>query len=770
MTRSPRRPGRLPRRTALAAALLLGLLAAAPAARAGEQETPAQKYALLVGCTEYQYCKAIPPLDGPGNDVPRVAALLEGLGFPKGNITRLVGWPDDVKARPSYANIVAALDGLANRAGPGSQVFILLSGHGVAIPIPESRKAPLDPKNPKLDGTDKVFLPADVKEWNNDKLDNALMDYQIGRYLDRMAARGAAVWIILDCCHSGTMARDAEPGDVERSREVRARDLKIPDRAFEDAARRAQGMPGAPPAGEKTRSVSSDLESGMLHVSPRQAGKGSVVAFYACQPFEKAPELPRPSGAAAVQKNYYGLMSYTLTSLLQANAKSRITYRELAQMLVSNYEAERGSRSPTPFAEGDLDREVLGMAVWPKRAHMILEPAEGKLRVSGGEVITLTPGSVLAVHPPAGDKRDPKTVLGHVTVVGLTPFQAEVAPAAFAGAPAVAADMLPARARCTLVSQDLGDMRLKVAVGKAAAGAAPGPAQANIAAAVGLLPDEVKKLVAVTDDPARADWVLWVVGDRVELRQGDGRATIDPRDDQALRKAAAQGKPVSRVVYGKYDAGNPRAIADGLGRDLQRIYTWRNVWRVAGSAGARPEDDADLQFEVVKLKDKTTPDGKLEPGAPVLPGQRIEVRVKNSGRNDLWVTVLFLDANYGIDLLYSDALQSGRPLRPIRGTISKTSAGKEGFVVLAVPLTVQKMRPDFTFLAQAALGREEVITRDVRLKKVQQTPQTPFERLMAAAALGGRTRDFQPDVPTNPAVLSWSWTTLPVGTAAPPRP
>ena len=110
----------------------------------------------------------------------------------------------------SYGISVRAQDQdeeLIGKAGPDVQLFILLSGHGMQVPIPETQTDPLDPKNPEPDGMDEVFLPADAKSWTKDGLENAIRDDQMGGWLDRMRERGAAVWIVFDCCHSGSMTR-----------------------------------------------------------------------------------------------------------------------------------------------------------------------------------------------------------------------------------------------------------------------------------------------------------------------------------------------------------------------------------------------------------------------------------------------------------------------------------------------------------------------------------------------------------------------------------
>src|SRR5205085_11772684 len=115
---------------------------------AEEPAGTAKRLALLVGCTKYRHPE-IPELFGPANDVKLFADMLrEHFGYEDGEITRLAGWPDDAHQRPTFANIVAAFDKLIARAGEGTQVVILMSGHGVQVPIPESQVDPLDPANP----------------------------------------------------------------------------------------------------------------------------------------------------------------------------------------------------------------------------------------------------------------------------------------------------------------------------------------------------------------------------------------------------------------------------------------------------------------------------------------------------------------------------------------------------------------------------------------------------------------------------------------------
>ena len=310
-------------------------------------ETPArQQYALLIGCTEYQN-ESINTLYGPTNDTNRYYQLLtsdkNGFGFPAANVTRLVGWPDAPELRPTCANITLAFERLVANAAPNTQIFILMAGHGVQVPVPENRDS-LDAENPEPDGMDEVFLPADVASWKDpDGLQNALRDDQIGNWLDAMRRQGADVWIVFDCCHSGSMSRGAD--DWERARSVRPQDLGVPQEAIENAVRRA-----GPTVSDARSPGVSPSEHSALQLTGRNAASdgGSLVAFYAAQPWETAPELPRPESAPPTEEHYYGLMSYTLAECLEQR-QSPTSYRDLAQQLVARYRAAPQSSAHPGF-------------------------------------------------------------------------------------------------------------------------------------------------------------------------------------------------------------------------------------------------------------------------------------------------------------------------------------------------------------------------------------------------------------------------------------
>ncbi|MCZ6788311.1 MAG: caspase family protein, partial [Planctomycetota bacterium] len=210
----------------LAAVLLLG----APGARAeeGEKTTATNWHALLVGVSEYpvlrkklgeeRYKARRVALKGPPNDVALMRdLLLEVVGIPSKNITELVGWPTDEKSRPTYKNIIAALDRLGATVKKGDRVVIHMGGHGCQVP---------DTSGDELDGKDEVFLPADTGTWEKDKISNVITDDELNKKVRRIRDAGAFVWLIMDCCHSGTIVRGTEEG--VQTRRLDPDDLGVP--------------------------------------------------------------------------------------------------------------------------------------------------------------------------------------------------------------------------------------------------------------------------------------------------------------------------------------------------------------------------------------------------------------------------------------------------------------------------------------------------------------------------------------------------------------
>jgi len=390
------------------------------------------RHALLVGCTKYDNLAEALYLEGPGNDTLLMRDLLSNrYGFPKENI-RILAEHAGKDRRPTRLNIEREFKRLADVVRSGDQVVVLLAGHGSVQP------QQADAAFPAPDGCDRIFLPCDIGKWDGGSghVANAIRGVEIGAWLRPIVAKKAALWVIVDACHSGSGIRS---GDNEKKRQIDPETqggLEIPRSILDRAALQA-----AQKHGEKA-------DGAAVPALPLPSQEG-VAILYACQSSETTVEKPLP--ATAADRKYHGLLTFTLTELLR-RADEPLTYLELAQRIQSQYSG-LGRQAPTPYVEGtDRNRQVLGAREYPRRSRIRLVKAGDGLKVSAGAVHGLTSGSILAVYPPAGQKGD--RPLGHVCIgeVGTTSAKAE--PCKFKDQPGN--DSLPDQGRCELVAIPMG--------------------------------------------------------------------------------------------------------------------------------------------------------------------------------------------------------------------------------------------------------------------------------------------------------------------------
>lgn len=756
----------------------LALLAALATTASAQPKAAPAKHALLVGCTSYPNHPQMKMLYGPVNDVKLWhATLTKNFGFPDANITKLVGWADTPAGqRPTRKNITAAFEALITKAEDGTHVVIALSGHGMQVPLPPNAD-PLDPTNYEPDGLDEVFLPADVESADKDgQIPNALKDDEIGKYLDRLRAKGAHVLIIFDCCHSGTMTRggpatgNALPRVISRVASPEA--LGISQKQVADSVARAKAAVAA-----KEKETGKPVpETVKVKAAPNKQG-GSLVAFYGAQPFEEAPEMPLPEDKPLAREFFHGLLTFSLNTTLQQR-QAPLTYADMAQIMASQYRGVVGAKGPVPYAEGDLDREVLGYNVWPKSADILLTKDKDELTVNAGELRGITPGSILAVHPPANDPRDPKTVLGYLKVSDTTVASATVAPVAFDGKPVLEVAKLPDLARCSVAARDYGDMRVKLFVQDH-----PGLKAAFKALEQSDDGKEVLAMLRLTAKEAEADWSLRAVTAKEAAEEyGLKTATEDlvllvrtgPAADAADAKSAAQiaaltGKPRPRRVYSDYvpanaatEAKDAANLAGLFARDLPKIFRWQNLWRVAGDTSSARGTNYGVKVEFARHATAKAA-GPGEPVRGALPnGSFLDITITNGGDQNLWVVPLYLDTQMEIAVYNKQVLelQAGKSLKLVRGAIKVRPGedGTEGVVVFLLPQTAFATKPDFKFIEQSPLRKS---TRVPRKDEIQAAPKTPFGELLKRNVLAPGTRGATPIVETTPGVVSGSWTVTP---------
>ncbi|KAI0806198.1 caspase domain-containing protein [Irpex lacteus] len=112
------------------------------------------------------------------------------------NITVLKDCDGNNNDLPTRENILQAMHDLVANSMKGDHLICHISGHGSQRPCPTPEQ--------EKDGMDEVFWPVDV-EFRDDGIRNYILDDEIKDILIGGVQPGVSL-LIVDCCHSGTMA------------------------------------------------------------------------------------------------------------------------------------------------------------------------------------------------------------------------------------------------------------------------------------------------------------------------------------------------------------------------------------------------------------------------------------------------------------------------------------------------------------------------------------------------------------------------------------
>jgi metacaspase-1 len=179
------------------------------------------KRALCVGINDYPGSNM--DLAGCVNDAKDWRALLESRGY---SVTQLLD------GEATRANLVQALERLMTGAATGDSLVFTFSGHGSWLP---------DDDGDEPDARDEMMCPHDVTK-NQFLLDDDLAA------LFALKPQGARLYVIADCCHSGSVVRYASDPTTPDNDTIKARFLPPyvfarGDRLLERAIDRAAGKP-----------------------------------------------------------------------------------------------------------------------------------------------------------------------------------------------------------------------------------------------------------------------------------------------------------------------------------------------------------------------------------------------------------------------------------------------------------------------------------------------------------------------------------------------
>jgi hypothetical protein len=160
----------------LGAACLTLAWAASSALAAG------QNHALIVGVGQYSAASESTPLLGVPKDMEIARRMAGAMGVPSQNIIEL---RDSNATKPQ---ILAALDQLKKRIGPGEKVFLYFSGHGTSYSTAQ--------------GCEQGFVPYTT---GRHTFEDVITESELATYTSKIAEKADKAVVLIDACFSGGM-------------------------------------------------------------------------------------------------------------------------------------------------------------------------------------------------------------------------------------------------------------------------------------------------------------------------------------------------------------------------------------------------------------------------------------------------------------------------------------------------------------------------------------------------------------------------------------
>ncbi len=781
-------------------------LAANPAASQGEAAKTGRIRAVVVGVVNYR--DPIKPMLGAYNDSVLIAETLIREGAKAEDVTLLTDAPEKAlmdsyavtprlrqtkvtpDGLPTRANILGALKRIVDTTKPGDEVLMSFSGHGFQQNEAVAGSEP--------DGLDEVFLPYDTGSANgSEKIQNAILDDEIGAVIDAIRAKGGNVTYIADFCHSGDSNRDASGKDngAPTSKEL---GLKVnPAKIFT----------------VKDGNFVRDLA---VETSKGKAGWGAYVGMLAVPSSLEAKQYQAPRYADPLEQAAHGLL--TVYAMAAWNNPRVYSYRDLANRITAGVD---GHKAPRPEFDGDLDRPVMGGLMKSAGTDQggswaVLKPRTAikstkdpvkieQLEMSAGQLQGVVEGTVvgLALTTPEGDK----TILyGRVSQADA--YKAILVPTSYGDIAAEAwndvkdVDGRPLSREVRLVATiEQQPVQLDYRIALPATPARPTAGQVAALAAL----KEIKPAdIGATFVKAGQEADLILAFDRqrpdlLTLRQPPGRVTAAFGDiDLAQLVATGGANPAIKV---RFTLGGALVKATRFAR-LQRVLA--SPAMASGTPGDDPAKDVKVEFYVGRPRalaaGASCPDTSADyyavaPDAIRVGGDGTEaggfsfqrcdwlfIKVTNGGAKDVYVNPLIFSPDGGI-LLFDGrdgrlGIKADNPTRLRAGesgvlqySLSDAQQGeklRDDFILLVsdvsdgVPLSYARLvqcpvvpGPDDGAACAAEAGPTLAGTR----MRNNGAAGTGIEELIDAALVGSETRSGTGKKPTAVSALRYSWQT-----------
>ena len=689
---------------------------------AGEAQA-SQRYALLVGVTDYPSLDERLWLRGPANDVVLIEQVLLQQGFSSDAIT-VLSQGENSEGEPTRDAILGAIDELAATVAPGDFVYLHFGGHG--------SQQPADGDDNELDGFDEIFLPSDVGPWDGREgvVTNAIVDDELQPRIAALREAGAFVFAVFDSCHSGTMLRAVAADETDRRLDPAL--LGIPDEAIaaaEDASIRTRG-------GASAEESILDMETARGGVADSEIG--GYVAFYAAQTTETTPELRLPAGDP--NRQTYGLFSYTIAEVLASNPG--ITYRQAAQQILSDYVADNRN-NPTPLFESDgesLDAVLLSGTPAEELRQWPVSEDRDTWRIPAGQLHQLNQGAVLAIMPNATAGVD-VAPLGFAEVTSAQVVHSLITPIAYNDTPVLEA--IPEGAFVRLVDAHFS-VSLAVALPERPETIAPDEASAWA---------ELDRLIDLGLDQVSVAWVPPSESADMRLHIDNGRLWLLPPSGELTSDSTYLTLPEPDNAIAIAEFGED--LADNL-RKVARVNALFALANQLSATGIGRELTVALS---VQRRDGTVETFGLGDFPRMTDGDIIMFEVTNSSSQVVDLTALFIDSQFGIEPWFPYQGESNRmnPGESLTSSleVNASTVGVERFLFIAAGVQPGATRADFSFLAQSGMTTRALGTSGL-------SGATIADVLADAGVDMATTRGGGRPAMSLATVSSFSWTVAPL--------
>ena len=531
---------------------------------------------LLVGVDTYE--GSVRSLHGCANDVRRARDVLARRAKAAGMACSFTMLLDEQATRDG---VIRAFRATFGGAGPGDTAVFCYSGHG------SQQEAPPEHLVFEPDGLDETLVLHDSRAPGG--LD--LADVELGALVREVTARGAHVFVVLDCCHSGSGLREAD-GAVT-------------------GIRRAPTARGRRPAGSYLRAAGGVAPPGP---GARLGGEGYVL-LAACRSDQTAKEIRAGDGASR------GALSVALEAVLTGSA-APLTYLQLQRTVAA---AVRGLVSDqTPVLEcrppADADRLVLGASGGGSAPLHVATHGPGGWHLDAGSLHGLPP-----VH--AADR--PVTVTLH----GLTAADLSVTSAV-------------ARAHVTVVRAAASDL----AIDEGAEALDPGTVYRVV---VRDLP-VAEVTVAVDAQVPGRDAVVAALDQAIGLTVVPGAVpadllvTVAEGELRLARPGATRPLVAGRPLAVAREPAELAALRD----EATQVGRWLSLGRRSNPTTRLAPGEVTVELlDTAGHPLPADPDGTVRVLCPAQSWPRARIRVSNHSARRLFASVLALSELYGVSAL-----------------------------------------------------------------------------------------------------------------------